>query len=78
VSLTVAESAAVVGELRRARRKQRVAAIHWVDALYQVYVTGIVAVVAIVLISGVIGDGEVTGSALDDVIDLADHLFDRA
>ncbi len=46
--MTVEQSAAVIADLRRARRKQRVAAIHWVDALYQVYVTGIVAVAHVV------------------------------
>lgn len=67
MSLTLAESAAVVGELRRARRKQRVSAIHWVDALYQVYITGLVAIVAVVLISGAVGDGEVGATTLIDV-----------
>ena len=61
-TLTLAESAAVVGELRRARRKRRVASIHWVDALYQVYITGLVAVVVVVLLSGAIGDGEVSAA----------------
>ncbi|MCU1454723.1 MAG: hypothetical protein JWN46_2869 [Acidimicrobiales bacterium] len=56
VSMTVSESAAAVGALRRARRKHRVSDIHWVDAFYQVYITGIVAIVAIVLVSGVVGD----------------------
>ena len=54
--MTVAQSAVVVGDLRRARRKQRVAAIHWVDALYQVYITGLVAIVALVIVSGLTGD----------------------
>lgn len=67
VSLTVAESAAVVGELRKARRQQRVSAIHWVDALYQVYVTGLVAIVAVVLASGAVGDGELGASTAADV-----------
>jgi len=67
VSLTTAESAAVVAELRRARRKQRTAAIHWVDALYQVYVTGLVAVVIVVGASGLVGDGQVSVAALVDV-----------
>ena len=70
VHLSPAESAAVVGDLRRARRRQRVASIHWIDALYQVYVTGILAVVAIVLLSGTVGDGEV---GADTLVDVADH-----
>ena len=65
--MTLAESAAVVGELRRARRKQRVAAIHWVDALYQVYITGLLAVVAVVFASGLVGDTEVSAATLVDV-----------
>jgi hypothetical protein len=65
--LTTAESAAVVGDLRRARRKQRVSAIHWVDALYQVYITGLLAVVVVVLLSGAVGDDRVASSTLVDV-----------
>ena len=42
VSMTVEDSVAVLSDLRRARRKQRVAEIHWIDAFYQVYVTGLV------------------------------------
>jgi hypothetical protein len=66
-TLTLAESAAVVGELRRARRKRRVASIHWVDALYQVYITGLVAVVIVILLSSAIGDGEVSASGIADI-----------
>lgn len=65
--MTVAASAAVVGDLRRARRKQRVAAIHWVDALYQVYLTALVVIVVVVLASGATGDGGLGPSALADV-----------
>lgn len=65
--MTLAESAAVVGDLRRARRRQRVAAIHWVDALYQVYITGLLGVVAVVLASAAVGDGRVGAATLHDV-----------
>lgn len=67
--MTLAESSAVVGELRRARRKQRVAAIHWVDALYQVYVTGLVGIILLVLVSGAVGDGPVAPATVDDVLE---------
>lgn len=66
-ALTIAESSAVVGELRRARRRRRVASIHWVDALYQVYLTGLVSLVLIVLLSGAIGDEKVSASGIADV-----------
>ncbi|MCU1370099.1 MAG: hypothetical protein JWO77_1293 [Ilumatobacteraceae bacterium] len=68
-ALTIAESSAVVGELRRARRKRRVASIHWIDALYQVYITGLVSVVVVVLLSGAIGDDEVSVAGIADVKD---------
>ena len=65
--LTAADSAAVVAELRRTRRRQRVASIHWVDALYQVYITGLLSVVAVVLLSGLVGDGEVSAASVRDI-----------
>lgn len=43
------------------------ASIHWIDALYQVYITGLVSVVIIVLLSGAIGDGEVSPAGVADV-----------
>ncbi len=61
------DGAAVLAELRRARRRQRVAEIHWVDAFYQVYITAIAAIVAIVVVSGFVGDGKVRGKTLDHV-----------
>lgn len=67
MSLTLAESVVVVGDLRRARRQQRVSAIHWVDALYQVYITGLVAIVAVVFASSAVGDGEIGAATLADV-----------
>jgi hypothetical protein len=66
-ALTIAESSAIVGELRRARRKRRVASIHWVDALYQVYLTGLVSIVAIVGLSSLIGDEQVNAAGIADL-----------
>jgi hypothetical protein len=48
--------ASVIEDLRRARRRQRVREIHWIDALYQVYLVGIVIVVALAVVSTAIGD----------------------
>src|SRR6478735_11161714 len=59
----------VLADLRRARRKQRVAAIHWVDALYQVYITAILAIVAVVFLSGLTGDGDLDAAGLAKVVD---------
>lgn len=68
VSPTRAEQAELVAELRRARRRQRVAAIHWVDAMYQVYITGVVAIIALLTLSSVIGDEKVEPGTVADVI----------
>ncbi len=65
--MTIEASTEVLADLRRARRKQRVAAIHWIDALYQVYITGLVSVVLIVLVSGWTGDGDVSAQTLADI-----------
>ncbi|MBK9179812.1 MAG: hypothetical protein IPM45_09645 [Acidimicrobiales bacterium] len=54
--------------LRRHRRRKRVASIHWVDALYRTYVAAVVGIVVVLLVSSFVGDGEVTGSALDRVL----------
>jgi hypothetical protein len=59
--------ASVIEDLRRARRKQRVAEIHWIDALYQVYLVGIVVVVVLAVISGAIGDGKLDHAGIERV-----------
>jgi hypothetical protein len=43
-------------DLRAARRRNRVEAIHWIDALYQVYLTAVLGGVAVLVVSGIIGD----------------------
>jgi hypothetical protein len=58
-----------VAELRRTRRKQRVAKIHWVDALYQVYITALAVVAAILTLSSVIGDEPLSAEAVRRVAD---------
>ena len=65
--MTRAESLAAVGALRRARRRQRVAEIHWIDAMYQVYITGVIAVVALLFFSSIIGDEQVDAATAADV-----------
>lgn len=53
--------------LRRARRRRRVAEVHWVDALYKVYVAGLVGVIAVGLLAGAVGDRALTGPQVGDV-----------
>ena len=44
-----------LADLRSARRRKRVADIHWIDALYQVYLTAILSLVAVLILSAAIG-----------------------
>jgi hypothetical protein len=36
-------------ELRRTRRRNRLADVHWIDALYRVYIVGFLGVIAVAL-----------------------------
>lgn len=50
-----ADPAAALADLRSARRRKRVADIHWIDALYQVYLAALVSLAAVLLLSSWIG-----------------------
>ncbi|MGH9247315.1 MAG: hypothetical protein ACRD29_23995 [Acidimicrobiales bacterium] len=63
----VAADVAAVREFRRAVRRRRLANVHWVDALYRVYVTALFGIVAVLLVSDRVGDDPVRGAALDTV-----------
>jgi len=53
---------------RRFRRQKRTADIHWIDAFYQAYLTGIVGLVAVAFASSAIGDDLLTPLQLDRVL----------
>ncbi|MET1040881.1 MAG: hypothetical protein ABWZ90_07575 [Acidimicrobiales bacterium] len=50
-----ADPAAALADLRSARRRKRLADIHWIDALYQVYLAALVSLAAVLLLSSWIG-----------------------
>ncbi|HEY8059666.1 MAG TPA: hypothetical protein VID94_12980, partial [Acidimicrobiales bacterium] len=50
-----ADPVAALADLRSARRRKRVANIHWIDALYQVYLSAFVSLAAVLLLSSWIG-----------------------
>ena len=56
-------------EMRRARRRKRIADIHWVDAMYQVYITAILGIVALVFISGAAGGTPLDAHGIADLTD---------
>lgn len=53
---------------RQFRRKKRVAEIHWIDALYQAYLTGIVCLVAVATASSAVGDDPATADQLRTIL----------
>ena len=57
-----------LADWRTYRRKKRVADIHWIDAFYRAYLTGIICLVAVLAISGAIGDGDVGPTGVHDVL----------
>jgi hypothetical protein len=63
-----AESIAALNALRSARRRNRVAKIHWVDALYQVYLTAIFGGGAVLVVSGLVSGDELSQSGIDQVL----------
>ena len=66
---------AALAELRQARRRKRIANIHWVDAMYQVYVVAILGLVVLVLLSGAAGGTQLDKAGLADLLNWS-HLVD--
>jgi hypothetical protein len=54
-----------LADFRRARRRKRLADVHWIDALYQAYLTALLGGAAVLIGAGFIGDGFLTTSQLD-------------
>ncbi len=57
----------MLAELRALRRKRHVEELDWVDTLYRAYVLLVLALVAVLVLSAVIGDTEVTAATVHDV-----------
>lgn len=53
---------------RRFRRRKRLADIHWIDALYQAYVTAIVSAAVIGVAAGIVGGDPLTPQATDRLL----------
>jgi hypothetical protein len=53
---------------RQFRRKKRVADIHWIDAFYQAYLTGILGLVAVAVASSVVGDDLASSAQIRSVL----------
>ena len=60
-----ADLEASLAEFRRMRRRKRLADVHWIDALYQAYLTALLGGAAILIGAGFVGDGFLTPSQLE-------------
>jgi hypothetical protein len=49
---------------RRRRRRKRLADVHWIDAMYQAYMTAIFGAVALYFLAAAVGDGPLTTGQL--------------
>ena len=56
-----------VRDLRRTRRRNRIAEVDWLDAAYHAYVAGIVGTVVVLFLSSLVGDNELTASGVANV-----------
>src|SRR3954451_9387066 len=60
-----ADLEAALVEWRRSRRHKRLADVHWIDALYQAYLTALIGGAAVLIGAGFVGDGFLTASQLE-------------
>jgi hypothetical protein len=67
-ALPDADLEGALGEWRKYRRAKHLVDVHWVDVLYRAYLTGIVALVALVVASDAIGDTPVDRAGIRDVL----------
>ncbi len=56
-----------LAELRRARQRTRIAQIHWVDALYHVYLAAMLGMAGVVVLAGVAGGDRLDAHGMGEV-----------
>lgn len=69
--IDVEASRSALVELRQARRHNHRDAVHWIDALYRVYISALIAVVAVLAGAGLFGDAPVPASEQAQFLDIA-------
>jgi hypothetical protein len=62
-----ADLEAALADFRKARRRKRVADVHWIDALYQAYLTALLGGAAVLIGAGFVGDGFLNAAQLERV-----------
>src|SRR5258706_15162256 len=62
-----ADLEAALADFRKSRRRKRLADVHWIDALYQAYLTALLGGAAVLIGAGFVGDGFLTPQQLERV-----------
>lgn len=77
--MTSAVSADALRELRRARRRNRLADVHWVDALYRVYIAALATVIFVLFAAGRLPDDRLSNEEaltfLNDAVPVLGLVF---
>lgn len=58
-----------LADWRRFRRQKRTADIHWIDAFYQAYLTGILGLIAVAVLSSMVGDEVLSARQIEGVLE---------
>ena len=66
---------AAVADLRRARRRRRLGDRHWGELAYRAYTTALAALVAVVFLSGLVGDTRLDAAGVSDFANRAPAWF---
>jgi len=69
VHVDIVATEAALKDLRRARRRNRIQDIHWIDALYNVYLTAGAGIIFVLLVAGRLDQVRLTGSHLNRLAD---------
>jgi hypothetical protein len=64
VSVAAYDPALALVELRRARFQKRLGDVHWIDLLYQAYITAIVGGMVVLFLSSFVGDGDLDAAGV--------------
>ena len=56
-------------DLRRARRHHRIETIHWIDALYNVYLTALAGIILVLVLSSKVEEAKLHGVSLQHFVD---------
>jgi hypothetical protein len=67
----LAADAETLKDLRKARRHRRFSEIHWIDAFYNVYLTGLVGIIVVIVVAGRLNEKKLHGAGLDHFVQRA-------